>query len=331
MVTNGFTRRKLLIALGAGALAAPLVSFAQQQKIYRIGYLANDPDRASPTFQAFAGALRELGWIEGKNIEILYRTSVGRDEQFPKLAAEIVRDDVDVIVTTGSGSTRAAKAATDRIPIVFGSAANPVEQKFVASLARPGGNVTGLALLVQELGPKRLQLLKEILPRATRFAHLHQASSITMQPAITGGDDSAARALGVTLQFIPVTGVDDIEAAFAAAARGRADAITVKADAVFVVNRDRIAALARKHRLPMMCADGRFTEAGALVSYGENFASRYRRAAALVDKILRGVKPADIPVEQPVIFELVVNLKTAKTLGMTIPESILLQADRVIK
>jgi putative ABC transport system substrate-binding protein len=327
------TRRKLLIALGAGALAAPLVSFAQQQKVYRIGYLANqrDPRASSTSFKAFVGALQELGWIEGKNIEIQIRSSGGRDEWFPNLAAEFVRENVDVIVTTGAASTRAAKAATDRIPIVFGSTANPVEQRFVASLAKPGGNVTGLALLVQELGPKRLQLLKEILPRATRFAHLYHASSITLQPAITGGDDSAARALGITLQLIPVTGVDDIEAAFAAAARSRVDAITVKADAVFVVNRDRIAALARKHRLPMMCADGRFTEAGALVSYGENFASRYRRAAALVDKILRGAKPADIPVEQPVIFELVVNLKTAKALGMTIPESILLQADRVIK
>jgi putative ABC transport system substrate-binding protein len=337
MVTNEFTRqmmmrRQLLIALGAAALAAPLASFAQQQKIYRIGYLANDPDRASPTFQALAGALRELGWIEGKNIEILYRSSSGRDERFPKLAAEIVRDNVDVIVTTGSPSTRAARAATANIPIVFGSAANPVEQKFVASLARPGGNVTGLALLVQELGPKRLQLMKEMLPRATRFARMYQPTSAApIQPAIINEDNAAARALGVTLQQIPVTHVEGIESAFATAVRAPVDAIEVTAASLFVVNREPVAKLALEHRLPLMGPDGRFAEAGALVSYGENFAARYRRAAFLVDKILRGTKPSDIPVEQPAIFELVVNLKTAKTLGMKIPESILLQADRVIR
>jgi ABC-type uncharacterized transport system substrate-binding protein len=324
-------RRQLLIALGAGALAAPFADFAQQ-KIYRIGYLANDPDRASPTFQAFIGAMRELGWVEGKNIEIQYRTSGGRDELFPKLAADTVRENVDLIVTTGSPSTRAAKAATDSIPIVFGSAANPVEQNFVASLARPGGNVTGLALLVQELGPKRLQLMREMLPRATRFARLYQASSLApIQPAIIKEDDAAARTLGVTVQQIPVTYLENLEAAFAEAARSRLDAVQVTAAALFVVNRDRVAKLALDHKLPLMGPDGRFAEAGALVSYGENFAARYRRAAFLVDKILRGAKPSDIPVEQPAIFELVVNLKTAKDLGVAFPKSFLLQADRVIK
>lgn len=325
-------RRKLLIALGASALATPFAPFAQQHKIYRIGYLANDPDRTSPTFQAFIGALRELGWVEGKNLEIQYRTSDGRDDKFPQLAAETMRADVDLIVTTGSGSTRAAIAATDRVPIVFGSAANPVEQGFVASLARPGGNVTGLALLVRELGQKRLQLLKELLPRAKRFARLYQGNAaVDTQSAILGEDELAARALGVTLLSIPVPGIDDIEAAFAKAARSRVDGITVKADSMFVVRRAPIAALALKHRLPMMCADSRFTEAGALVSYGENFASRYRRAAVLVNKILRGAKPADLPVEQPTIIELVVNLKTAKALGIGIPQQVVLQANRLIK
>ena len=307
-------------------LAAPFADFAQQERIYRVGYLANDPDRASPTFQAFVGALRQLGWIEGKNIDIRYLTSNGRDERFAELAAAVVRDKVDVIVTTGSGSTRAAKAATSSIPIVFGTAANPVEQKFVASLSHPGGNVTGLAILVQELGPKRLQLIKQMLPHATRIAFLHQQNT---QPGTA--DDATARSLGVTLLHIPTATVDDIDAAFAKAASSRVDAVAVKGDAMFVVNRDRIAALALKHRLPMMCADGRFVEAGALASYGENFASRYRRAAYYVDKILRGTKPADLPVEQPMVFELVVNLKTSAALGITVPQPILLQADRLIK
>ena len=216
--------------------------------------------------------------------------------------------------------------------LLFGSAANPVEQKFVASLARPGGNVTGLALLVQELGPKRLQLMKEMLPRATRFARLYGANGLkAIQPAIMTEYDSAARALGITVRHIAVAHFDGIQPAFVAAVRHRVDAIQVTADALFVVNRRLIAKLALEHRLPMMGPDGRFADAGALVSYGENFASRYRRAAFLVDKILRGAKPADIPVEQPLHLELVVNLKTAKDLDVPFPKSFLLQANRVIR
>ena len=335
------TRRRIIWALGAGALATPLLSFAQSQKVYRIGYLANDPDRKSPTFQAFIGGLAELGWSEDKNLQIDY-ASERSDRKFADLAADMVRQKVDVIVTTGSPSTRAAKAATDgieaakaamdRIPIVFGSAANPVEQGFVASLSRPGGNVTGLALFVQELGPKRLQLMKEMLPRATRFGRVYGMSGLkTIQPAIMTEYDSAARALGVRIQHIAVTDFKDIQPAFAAAARDRIDAVQVTADGLLVVNRDAIAKIALEHRLPMMGPDGRFADAGALVSYGENFASRYRRAAFLVDKILRGTKPADLPVEQPANFELVINLRTAKALGVTIPQSFLLQAERVIK
>lgn len=326
-------RRRITVALGVGTLAAPFLSFAQQQKVYRIGYLANesDPRKSSATFKAFVAALQERGWIEGRNIEIRIRSSGGRDELFPSLAAEFVRENVDLIVTTGSGSTRAAKAATDRIPIVFGSAANPVEQNFVASLARPGGNVTGLAILVQELGPKRMQLLKEMLPRASRFARLFSSLNIVrMQPAIIEQFDSAARALGVTVQHVSITGPENIEDAFAAAVRSQADAVIVEADAVLVVNRARVTALALRHRLPMMGPDGRFAETGALASYGENFASRYRSAGFLVDRILRGAKPADLPVEISPFFEMAVNLKTAKELGLTIPESVLVQTNRVI-
>jgi putative ABC transport system substrate-binding protein len=324
-------RRKAMVLLGAVALVGPSLLIAQQQKL-RIGYLANDPDRASPTFQAFARALNELGWVEGSNVEILYLSSGGRDELFAGIAANAVRSSVDLIVTTGSASTKAAIAATDRIPIVFGSAANPVEQKFVASLSRPGGNVTGLALLVQELGPKRLQLMKELLPHGYHFARLYQSASIApLQPGIISEDDAAAKTLGVRLQHVPVKSIDGIEPAFAAAARDKIDGIITTAAALFVVNREWLARLAIQYKLPMMCADARFCEAGALISYGENFSSRYRRAAFLVDKILRGAKPADLPVEQPTVFELVLNLRTANALGMSIPASVVLQADRLVK
>jgi len=323
-------RRRAVVALGAAIVATPLTGLAQPQK-FRIGYLANDPDRTSPTFQAFLTRMEALGWSERSNLEILYLSSSGRDELFPAIAAKAVQAKVDLIVTTGSASTKAAIATTRSIPIVFGSAANPVEQKFVESLARPGGNVTGLALLVQELGPKRLQLLKELLPHGSRFARFYQSTSITpLQPAIMSHDDKAARTLGVELQHVGVQAVPDIEKAFVAAIRDKVDGIVVTAAALFVVNRGLLAKLAVRHRMPMMCADGRFCEAGALASYGEDFASRYRRAASLVDKILRGAKPADLPVEQPTIFELVLNLKTAKLLGVSVPPAFVLQADRVV-
>jgi putative ABC transport system substrate-binding protein len=324
-------RRRIMFAFGAAALARPLAGLAQGQRIYRVAYLSIDPDRANPLFRAFSGAMRELGWIEGANVEYRFHASGGRDELFSDIAAEVVRANVDVIVTVNSGSTMAAMQATDRIPIVFGSAANPSEQKFVASLARPGGNVTGLALLVQELGPKRMQLLKEILPRATRFARLYQASSIAaIQPAIMSVDDAAARALGVALEHVPVAAVDGIEAAFSALARRGFEAIHVTAAPLFVVNRAWLAKLALGHRLPLMCPDSRFADAGALASYGEDQVARFRALATLVDKVLRGARPADLPVEQPTIFELVLNLRTAKAMGLSVPPPVLLQASRLI-
>jgi putative ABC transport system substrate-binding protein len=326
-------RRRAVLALAAATLGAPLAGISQE-KIYRIGYLANDPDprKSSNSFKAFVAALEESGWIEGQNLEIRVRSSAGRDELFPALAAEFVREKVDVIVTTGSGSTRAAKAATDSIPIVFGSAANPVEQGFVASLARPGGNVTGLAILLQELGPKRMELLKQLLPGALRFARIFSRLNIVrLQPQIMEDYDVAARGLGVTVQHISLASPEDIEAVFQTAALSRVDAAIVEADAVFVVNRAKVAALALRHRIPLMGTDGRFPEAGALLSYGENFASRYRRAGFMVDRILRGAKPADLPVELSSFFEMTLNLRTAKELGVKIPEAILVQATMVIR
>jgi len=324
-------RRRIVIALGLSALTRAQFTFAQQQKSHRIGYLANDPQRGSPTFAALVGGLEELGWIEGRNIEIRFRASGGRDEEFAPAVADLIREEVDVIVTTGSGSTRAAMAGTKTIPIVFASAANPVEQQFVASLSRPGGNVTGLALLLQEVGARRLQLLKEILPRAKTFARLYSSVSIVdMQPSLIRENDQAARKLDVTVEHMAVAKPEEIDAIFERAAARRVEALIVEPEAVFAPNRARMAALALRHRLPMMCADARYAEAGALISYGENFPSRYRRAARLVDKILRGAKPGDIPVEQASQFELVINLKTAAALKLSIPQSTLLQADRLI-
>jgi putative ABC transport system substrate-binding protein len=315
-----------------GVLATPIACHAQGRKINRVAYLSIDPDRGNPLFQAFIGAMRELGWVEGSNIEYRFHASGGRDELFAGIAAEVVGANVDVIVTVNSGSTKAAMGATNQIPIVFGSAANPVEQNLVASLARPGGNVTGLALLVQELEPKRLQLLKELLPRATRFARLYQANSISaIQPAIISADDAAARALGVALEHVPVTAIDGIASAFAALARSGVNAVQVTAAPLFVVNRDWLARLALEHRLPMMCPDARFVEAGALASYGEDQIARFRTLAIMVNKVLRGTPPAGLPVEQPTTFEMAVNLRTAKALGLSVPDSVLMQAGRVLR
>jgi putative ABC transport system substrate-binding protein len=326
------TRRRILIALGAAALGRPFAGLAQVPRVYRVAYLSIDPDRGNPLFQAFSGGMREHGWIEGDNVEYLFHASGGRDELFSGIAGEVVGANVDVIVTVNSGSTVAAMQATARIPIVFGSMANPVEQKIVASLAYPGGNVTGLALMVNELGPKRLQLLKEILPSATQFARLYQANSIAaIQPAIMSVDDAAARALGVALEHVPVKAIDGIEAAFSALERKGVNAVHVTAAPLFVVNRAWLAKLALKYRLPLMCPDSRFVEAGALASYGEDQVARFRYLATVVDKVLRGAKPADLAVEQPMRFELAVNLRTAKAMNLSIPNVVLLQASRLIR
>jgi putative ABC transport system substrate-binding protein len=276
--------------------------------------------------------MRDLGWTEGANVEPRFHASGGRDELFAGLAKEVVRANVDVIVTVNSGSTLAAMKATNRIPIVFGSTANPVEQGLISSLARPGGNVTGLAILVQELGPKRLELLQEIAPRARRFARLYQPSSIAaIQPRIIEIDNAAAGKLGVQLEHVPVPAIDDIEPTIAQLARSGIDAVHVTAAPLFVVNRAWIARLALEHRLPLMCPDSRFTEVGALASYGENQIDRFRALAVLVDKVLRGAKPSDLPVEQPTTFEFAINLRTAKAFGLPIADSVRLRASRLIQ
>lgn len=272
------------------------------------------------------GGLRELGWIEGKNIEMRIRWSGGRIDLFPQLASEIVSEKVDLIVTGGSAATRAAKAATTTIPIVFASAADPVGQKLVASIARPGANVTGCALDLQKVGSKRLQLLKELLPRVSQVTRIYQVASIDpLQPAIINEDDSGARSLGVTLRHVAVADMDSIKTALAAAAHRRDDAVILTGAGLFVGNRDIIAKLALTHRLPTMCTDLRFTRAGALVSYGENLDMRYRRVARFVDKILRGANPANIPVDESTDMELAINMTTAKALGIVVSDAFRVQ------
>lgn len=324
--------RRSVLALGAGALAVPIATFSMGKRTARVAYLSIDTDRDNPLFKAFRGAMRDLGWSEGTNVEARFHASGGRDELFAGLAEEVVRANVDVIVTVNSGSTRAAMKATSRIPIVFGSTANPVEQKFVNSLARPGRNVTGLAILVQELGPKRMELLNEIAPRARRYARIYQPTSIaTIQPNIIEIDNAAARKLGVELEHEPVHAIDDIEPTIARLARSGFDAVHVTAAPLFVVNRAWIARLGLEHRLPLMCPDARYTEAGALASYGENQIERFRTLAELVDKVLHGANPAELPVQLPTTFELAINLKSAKALNLPISDSLRLRTNRLIQ
>jgi putative tryptophan/tyrosine transport system substrate-binding protein len=316
--------RRRSIAFGLGIfLLTPLCSVAAQtKKVRRVAYLTADRDRAAPGYRAFVVKLRELGWMEGDNLKILHLTSDGRDEAWPDLAARAVNEKVDVIVTVGSPSTRAAKSATDKIPIVFGSAGNPVEQKFVASLARPGGNVTGLALHVQDLGPKRLEYMKAILPNATRSARIYDPRSLSaVQPGIMREEDEAAKILGLKHEHIPASNLDELRSALSNAARSGVEIAHVTSASLFVLNRADVAKVALENRLALLGPDKRFAEAGALLSYGENSAERFARVASLVDKILNGLKPADLPIDQSAKFELIVNKATAAKLGIAIPAS----------
>jgi len=325
------SRRRFIMA--AGLLVLPVVpARGQQRKV--IGYLANNPDpKAIPTYRAFIQGLNQLGWIEGKNFEIRIRSSENDDSRFPALASELARQNVDVIVTTGAGSTRAAQAATKTIPVVFGSTANPVELGFVKSLAHPAGNVTGMAFFSLELGPKRLQLLKEIVPQAKRFARFYSAGNQHMSPEVAQEPAAAARALNVVLEHVAVRSSADFEPAFKSAVQKQVDAVAIEADAVFVNPADRahLARLALQHRLPMIGPDRRYATSGALITYGENFEAMYQRAAYFVHRILNGAKPSELPVEQPTVVETAVNLKTAQALGITIPETILVTAEHIVK
>ncbi|MBI1893725.1 MAG: ABC transporter substrate-binding protein [Candidatus Rokubacteria bacterium] len=287
-----------------------------------------DPEGAR-LWGAFIQGLRELGYVDGQNIAIERRFSAGETERFPELAADVVRLKVDVIVATPP-AVRAAKKATQTIPIVM-VGGDPVESGFVASLARPRGNITGLS---SELSPgivgKRLELLKEIVPRVSRVAVLLNPANQT-NPLLLGEAKVAARSLAVQLQTLEARGPDDFERAFAAMTRERAGALLVPLDGMFTLHRTRIADLAAKSRLPAMYALRQHVDAGGLIAYGASFREIFRRAATYVDKILKGANPADLPVEQPTKFELVINLKMAKALGLPIPQSVLMRADEVIQ
>ena len=316
----------MLFALCAAAVAQ------QPTKIPRIGYLTGASLSNSPAWhEAFRQGLRQLGYDEGKNIVIEWRSAEGKPDRQPALAGELAGLKVDVIVTVGSGDTRAAKEATATIPIVMIQAGDPVRSGFVASLARPGGNITGLANLRPELSGKRLELLKEILPRLSRVAVF--ASSISPDYAQTLKEiELAAGAFGVKLLSLDIRSPKDFEAAFQAAANERAEAGLVRVPGPFLSPRRReVAELAAKRRLPLIYDRAEEVQAGGLMSYGVSIPDLHRRAAIYVDKILKGTKPTDIPVEQPTKFELVINLKTAKQIGLTIPPNVLARADRVIR
>jgi putative ABC transport system substrate-binding protein len=336
-----------IMTLTLSLLVTPLCSNAQQPgKVYRIGFLsqgsAPPPSATTPNLDAFRHRLRELGWVEGQNLAIEYRYAEGREERLPVLAAELVRLSVDVIFAAGVGrEAHAAKDATTTIPIVFVRESDPVTGKLVASLARPGGNVTGLSMMTPDLNGKRLELLKEAVPGLTRVAvlyhpaHLRRIQSSVPQTAIDIWKEThsaaQAQALGVQLQWVETEGPDAFDSAFAAMTRERAEALLVIPHGIFGTHRRQLIALAVERRLPTIFWLASFAQDGALIAYGSNIRDEFRRAAAYVDKILRGAKPADLPVEQPTKFELGINLKTAKALGITIPPSLLVLADEVIQ
>jgi len=322
----------LAAALTVSLLTVPLAGETQQAvSVTRIGFLAaSSGERLKSRQAAFQKGLRDLGYVEGKTIIIEYRSAEGRFERLPGLAAELVRLKVDVLVAEGAPAAHAAKNATSVIPIVIGNAADPVGTGLVVSLARPGGNITGLSDFNLGVVTKRLELLKEVVPRASRVAVLMNPTNPT-NPLQLKEIEAVAPAMGVTLLPLEVRGADDIEPAFDAVRKHRAAAILVFGDPMFGTHRRRIAELAVKSRLPAIYGGAEAVDAGGLMSYGANFGDLYRRAAVYVDKILKGAKPAELPVEQPAMFELVINLKTAKQIGLTIPQSVLHRADRVIQ
>jgi putative tryptophan/tyrosine transport system substrate-binding protein len=321
-----------IFALCAMLFAHCLPALAQQPgKIPRIGFLfVNFPSSTPARYEAFRQRLRELGYVEGKNIVIESRSAEGKVDRLPALLDELVRLKVDVIVTTGPSGTRAAKEASVTIPIVMAADIDPVGSGFVASLARPAGNITGLSSLSPELSGKRLELLKEIVPRLARVAVLG-TSTVPGNAQALRETELAARAFKVKLQYLDVLGAKDIEVAFRAASKERADGVLVLTGQVLNSHRTRVVDLAVKSRLPAIYNLPEFVEAGGLVSYAANSTDLYRRAAIYVDKILKGAKPADLPVEQPMKFELIINLKAAKQIGLTIPPNVLARADKVIR
>jgi putative ABC transport system substrate-binding protein len=324
-------RREFIWALGGAAVARPLAARAQQPKVWRIGVLETiSQSMNAANFEAFRRGLRELGYIEGQNLIIDYRSADGRAERFPGLAADFVRLQVDVIVTRGTPAGLAAKNATTTIPIVMAAMSDPVGVGAVDGLARPGGNITGLAAFSSELEPKRVELLKEMVPGLTRVAVLFNMSN----PVFLSRWEmmkTATQSLHIKAQLLDVRRPEDLGSAFEAAVRQRADALVCGTDAFIQANRHLIVELAAKSRLPSIYGYADFADTGGLMSYSVNYPDLYFRAAGLVAKILNGTRPGDLPVEQPTKFKLVINLKTAKALGLDVPDRLLTLADEVIE
>jgi ABC-type uncharacterized transport system substrate-binding protein len=328
-------RRTFLCGLTLGTLAAPLAAEAQHaDKVARIGYLSINLAAAPPNqHEAFRRGLRDLGYVEGRDVVIEYRDAGGKVERLPALAAELVALKVDVIMAGSTPHALAAKQATGTIPIVFISSGDPVADGLVTSLARPGGNVTGLSSLTPERVGKCLELLKQAVPKVSRVAVLWQPGAVgdRTEKAMRKEADVAARALGMRLQLVETRTPADIDRAFSDMTKQRAGALTVWTTAMFASERERLVVFAAKNRLPAVYTLREFVDAGGLMAYGHDQADLNRRAATYVDKILKGAKPADLPVQQPTKFELVINLKTAKALGLTIPQSLLVRADEIIQ
>jgi putative ABC transport system substrate-binding protein len=323
--------RTALVGLGAMILSAPVVAAQSPVKAARIGVLSGGAaSTEAGRDEAFRQGLKELGYVEGRNIVIEYRYAEGKTERLRALAAELVRLNVDLILTSGEPQVRAAKQASQTIPIVVALAGDLVDRGHAASLARPGGNITGLTTLTSELTAKRLELLKTAFPKISRVAILWNPNNAT-NVAVFKESEVAARDLRIQLLPLDVRRADDLEGAFLAALRAHADALIVVGDTVLLTHRARIADFAAKNRLPAMYSNQGFMDAGGLMFYGPNAADMYRRAATYVDKILKGAKPGDLPIEQPTKLEFVINLKTAKALGLTIPPPILSRADRLIE
>ncbi len=322
----------LLLAFALGPLTGPVAAEAQQaKKVPRIGVLSPfSPSDTARWHQAFRQGLHDLGWVEGKNISIEYRYAEGRNDRLPDLAADLVRLEVDIIVAAVATDALVVQKATRTIPIVVASAGDPVASGLVESLARPGGNITGLSQMAPELAGKRLELLKEIVPKLSRVAVLwnpqDRGSTLSWKEI-----QPPARELRVQLHSLEVRSPNDFDKAFKDATSARAGALAIMPDPVFAANLKRVADLAAKSRLPSIFHLREFADSGGLMAYGVDRSDMFRRAATYVDKILKGAKPADLPVEQPTRFELIINMKTAKALGLSIPQSVLIRADQVIQ
>jgi putative tryptophan/tyrosine transport system substrate-binding protein len=324
-------RRRNFITLLGGAAAWPLAARAQQTALPVVGFLGLSQPEA-PIVAAFRRGLNERGYVEGQNVTVEYRWADGQFDQLPALAAELVRHRVAVIATPASvTATRAAKAATATIPVVFSMSGDPIQLGLVASLSRPGGNATGFAQMNSEIAPKRFELLHEFVPEATRFALLVEPNSTTTPPVIVNLQ-SVASAIGIPIEVFYAPGTDrDIDTAFATLAQKRINALLVAPSSLFYERRTQIAALAARHAIPAVYWDSAFAEVGGLVSYGSRVTDQFHQVGVYVGRILKGEKPADLPVQQATRFELIINLKTAKALGLTVPPNLLATADEVIE